>query len=40
MIEKLKLEMPENEMKDILDESEDTLRNPPNVVRHISPWEG
>ena len=35
MIEKLKLELPEEELKDILDQCEDTLRNPPNEVRHI-----
>ena len=35
MLEKVKLELPEEEMKDILEECDDTLRNPPNAVRHI-----
>jgi len=36
MIEKLKLELPDAELKDILHECDNSLRNPPNEVRHKS----
>ena len=35
MVEKLKLELPEDEMKDLLDQCDTTLRNPSHEVRYI-----
>ena len=35
MVEKLKVEMPQNEYMDLLDKCDDTLRSPGNEARHI-----
>ena len=35
MVDKLKLELPEDEMKDLLDQCDTTLRNPSHEVRYI-----
>ena len=35
MVEKLKVEIPQNEYMDLLDKCDDTLRSPNNEARHI-----